>query len=103
MARRTTWRIPMRLDVRFNYYDKLYSGTVTNLSEAGMFISTHEKCFSKHSNCEITIPLKKEKLHVSARIIRLVNTTDKYKGVGVKLLNPPKNYLDFVDNLIYSL
>jgi len=103
MARRASWRIPININVRFHCCDEGCSGTVTNLSENGMSISTNEMCFPKDSQFEIIIPLQEETLHASVKLIRSVKADYDYNGIGVVLLNPPQKYLNFVDNLMYAL
>lgn len=102
MARRTSWRIPIRMNVRCCIGNNVSSGTVTNLSENGMFIDTEETCFSEDSQFEVTISLKKEDMRLSVKIIRSVKINSHF-GMGVEILNPPQKYTDFVENLLFVL
>jgi hypothetical protein len=54
MSRRSSWRIPIRMDVKCFWGDKEYSGTVTNLSENGMFINT-EGIWRKILTCRLNL------------------------------------------------
>lgn len=45
---------------------------------------------------EILIPLKTEVLKVPVKVVRTVKDGGFYEGMGVKLLNLPLKYLDFV-------
>ena len=103
MARRATWRIPLRMEVKLNIGGKVCSGTVTNLSERGMYINTDEKGFIEKAHCTISIPLNDEVLSVSGTLIRLSVNNGASEGVGVEFVNPPQKYLDFVENLLYVL
>jgi len=103
MARRTTWRIPIRLSVIFNSGSRVSHGTVTNISEKGMFISAEVTGFTEDSQFEISIPLKGEVLHVPGRLVRLSKINGSNNGIGVELMDPPQNYLDFVEGLLYIL
>ncbi len=48
---------------------------------------------------EIHIPLKDEVLKVHAKMVRLVQSADFYEGMGVKLLDIPPAYLEFLIRL----
>ncbi len=102
MQRRAFERIPANLQTKFFSDNTICTGTVTNLSENGMFINTR-MCFPFNSMFEIRIPLKEEILKVPVKISRIVKTGDFYDGIGVKLLNPPRNYLEFVRGLKSTL
>ena len=103
MATRASWRIPININVRLHCCDKGCFGYVTNLSENGMSITTHELCFPKESEFEIIIPLKEETLYASVKLARSVKSDFDDHGIGVELLNPPKKYLNFVNNLLLVL
>ncbi len=98
MGKRALQRIPMNLHENHICDDMLHTGTVTNCSEKGMFISTNIN-FPCDPQFEILNPLKQEVLKVFVKINRLEKTGDVYDGMGVELLNPPQNYLDFVNSL----
>lgn len=98
MQRRAFERIPVELKVRYFLGDTACNGTVINLSEKGMYIDT-EIDFPFDSNFELVLPLKDEVMKMSAVIRRVVRSTDGYEGMGIELLNPPDNYLQFVNEL----
>ncbi len=98
-ARRIFERIPSNLKVRFCCGDTEYHGTATNLSKNGMFINIKEMTFPFASQFEVFVLLKEEILKINARVNRVIKSTGLYGGVGVELINPPRNYLEFVDNL----
>jgi hypothetical protein len=80
-----------------------YSGTVTDISKNGMFIKIKEMCFPFNSQLEILILLKKEVLKIPVKVSRIIKSTVLYDGIGVELINPPQNYVEFVDNLRSAL
>ncbi len=98
MQRRAFERIPTNLQTTFLSDNTSYTGTVTDLSENGMFINTRVD-FPFNSRLEIRIPLKEEILKVPVKVSRIKKTDDFYDGMGVELLNPPPNYLEFVNRL----
>lgn len=78
----------------------VYTGTVTNLSENGMFIST-KMSFPLESVFIAVILLGTHTLSVPIKIKRTVSAAEQLTrvediGLGVRLLNPSKAYLDFV-------
>ncbi|MBI4683198.1 MAG: PilZ domain-containing protein [Nitrospirae bacterium] len=99
MQRRVFERIPVELTVRFYCYDNDYSGTVTNISENGMYICTNNMCFPFSPEFKIVIPLKAEMLNIPVKVRRITKTSDRYDGIGVEIMNPPRNYLDFVGEI----
>lgn len=103
MVRRVSWRIPIQIHVTLYCGSRTYSGTVTNISESGMFIRSDEMILPKGSQFNVSIPTKEETLDVPVKLIRNVKKDDVYEGMGVELLNPPKGYLDFVENLLFVL
>ena len=95
MEKRASRRIHANLSLRYPCNNKFCYGTVTNLSENGMFIDT-EMDFPVESKFDIFIHLKEDVLNVPVKISRLVKTGNIYNGMGVELLNLPKKYLQFL-------
>ena len=77
-------------------------GTITNLSSSGMFIRSEKITFPLESQFDICIPLKEEILDMSVRINRMIKSNGYYDGIGVRILNPSKQYLEFVSQLLFS-
>lgn len=102
MQKRAFERIPANIRVRFFSGISDYFGTVTNLSEKGMFIST-EVNVPLEQQLEILIPLKEEVLKIPAKIISVIKSDKINSGIGVILLNASNNYLEFVDTLRTAL
>jgi Tfp pilus assembly protein PilZ len=98
MQKRAFERVNTRLDARFFCGNMFYSGIITNLSENGMFIST-KRCLPFDSTFEILIHLEDEILKVPVKVTRIVKTEGFYDGMGVELLERPRNYLEFVNQL----
>ena len=96
--RRAFERIPVDFKVRYFFGDAAWNGTVTDLSENGMFIDTTID-FPFDSNFELVLPLNDEVMKISAIIKRVVRNKGKYNGMGVELVNPPENYLQLVNDL----
>ena len=99
MEKRAVKRISTNLKVKFcccstdDYY-----GTVTNLSENGMFITT-QMCFPLETSFDIDIFSDTETLKVPV-VVRWVRKSGRnYNGVGVKVTDPHPRYVNFVERL----
>ncbi|UCE70921.1 MAG: PilZ domain-containing protein [Nitrospiraceae bacterium] len=79
--------------------DLNYFGTVTNISGNGMFIRSPKINFPLASQFEISIPYKEEILNVPVIIKRLTKSNGYYDGMGVKIINLQKKYLDLLIRL----
>ena len=98
MERRTFKRLLTNLEARYLYEDSTYRAIVQNCSENGLCLKSSNFLHFK-KNVEIHIPLKKDVLHLSALIKRTAKVDDYNYEICFVILNPPKNYLEFVDNL----
>ena len=100
MKKRAFERIPVDFEVRLPCGNMFYSGTVLNLSEKGMFIST-KRIYPVDSI--LNIQMEKETVYLLARVKSFKKTDGNSDGIGVEILNPPQNYLEFVSSLKASL
>lgn len=98
MEKRACKRIPVEIGLTFFYINYLYSGIAENVSEKGIYFSTPDMLVPHGSLVELLIPLKENFLSVHARVNRLSVKTDPAVNffLGADVLNPPKEYLDFV-------
>lgn len=103
MERRASERIRANIAVRFYCDNNEYTGNVTDLSQHGMFISTDGMCFPFSSEFKIAFPIKTEVLNILVLVRRITKTKDCYDGIGVEILNPPKNYLEYMKDLCNNL
>ena len=87
------------MPVKYYCDDRLYSGTVKNISEKGMFISTGNflPCIN---TLEVLIPLEEEISTFSARIRRIEKIDDASYSMGIELIDPPESYRKFINNLM---
>ena len=95
MKKRAFERIPSDTQINFSFMDTIYGGVVTNFSNNGMYINT-EKCLPRKSTFEILLPYKEEVLKLPAQVKRVIERHGFCDAMGVKLLNPPIPYLEFV-------
>ena len=101
MKKRAFERIPTDLESRCFNIDNF--GTVTNLSENGIFIKSKNINFPLNSQFEISFQLKKERLKVPVKISRITKSNGYYDGIGVELIKQPQKYLKTVKRLRYAL
>ena len=99
MEKRAFERTPSNVDVIFYCYNRTYQGTVTDISEKGMFISTKEMYLPFESKIKVCIPFKKEVFEVNVDFCRIIISPLFYTGIGVEIRNPPGEYMEFLDSM----
>ncbi len=99
MQRRAFERVPVHIDIRFYNCDTDYHGTIKDLSENGMFISTNKMLFPFDPAIEIIIPFAEKLLKVPVKVIRMTKTDDVFDGIGVTLLDDHHDYLELVNSI----
>lgn len=103
MEKRKRKRKPASIKVRLFWGNNIYPGTVTSISEKGMFISTKMSPPSD-SVLEAVLHIKDKHLKVPVHVrytIRMdvMLDSDKSSGIGVEFLDVPPQYLDYFKNL----
>lgn len=103
MEKRSFERIDADVDVRFSYGYIFYTGSITNLSEKGLFIRT-KNCLPTNSLILIMFREDDELLKILARVKRSTKSNRYDDGMGIEVLNPQRKYIDYVNNMksIYS-
>jgi Tfp pilus assembly protein PilZ len=99
MQQRAFERVPANINIRFYTCDTDYSGTIKNISESGMFISTDKMLFPFDSTIEIIVPFEEKLLKVPVKVVRMTKTDDVFDGIGVELLDNHQDYLALVNSL----
>ncbi len=102
MEKRDFKRISLNIQVKFFSGKTEYAGTMMNFSEKGMYISK-EVNFPLKTQLEILIPVKEEILKVFAEVRNFTKSGHVYNGIGVELVNPPQNYIEFINSLKTAL
>ena len=95
MNKRDSERIPARLALRLPFANTFCSGTVINLSEDGMYINP-ETFAPLTSSFEVCVQLEDRTINVPVKIVRIVISGNTCEGIGVKLLNLSKEYLELL-------
>lgn len=99
MERRACQRIPVNIDIKYNCCKEVKSGTVMNLSEKGMFITTMDMCLPFASQIELLFPIHEELHRIPVNLCRMIIAPDSNDGIGVELTKSPPGYLAFLDSL----
>jgi hypothetical protein len=106
--KRGSKRLPVNIKIKYYlwnplFWKKLYRGTIKNISEKGMFISSKTRDFPIDCLLEIFIPSKKGEVFLPAKVSNVAwrNKVDKSScdGMGVELTNPPREYVELVEHL----
>jgi c-di-GMP-binding flagellar brake protein YcgR len=98
MQRRNFHRIDSDVKVRFFCGNEFCSGIITNISEGGMFIRT-KISFPFELKFKVIIYLKERLLTVPIKLNRLLRNNKSCDTMAVEVLNPQKDYLEFVERL----
>lgn len=99
MSGRVFERISAWIEIRFYCCGNDYRGTVTNISENGMFIVTGGVSFPFDSKFEIAFPIESDVFNIPVKVSRLSKSKDIYDGMAVEIIKPPEKYLTFLNNL----
>jgi Tfp pilus assembly protein PilZ len=98
-------RFETELQISLFYGNLVYSGTVTNLSERGMFISTMRQ-LPVNTMLVTSLMIDDEPIQVPVRISRAMNPVNaleaELNGVGVNILRSSKDYLSFLGKYRYQ-
>lgn len=99
MEKRVSGRIPVYIKMQFYCGSVVHNGTIMNISEKGMFISTEEMSFPLESQCEVVIPFKGKTLNIPVSLRRMEMSPDSHDGIGVEFIGPSEKYYEFVNSL----
>lgn len=101
-------RIPVHIRTTYFYNNQSYTGTLKDLSLNGMYIEADQSLPVKSkaellnpfkSYCVIHVPFRGETLKVIVKIRRLVKVDSNLTSMGVELVNPSQDYLEFVSSI----
>ncbi|MBI5665492.1 MAG: PilZ domain-containing protein [Nitrospirae bacterium] len=98
MKKRAIDRIPANLKAEFFWSDRVNTGHILDLSENGFLIKT-DSCPLIKAKFDLNIVLQDDVLKVPVKVRRIVKNDNNYDAIGVEIVNPPKEYLEYVDSL----
>ena len=98
MKKRAVARIPADLKAEFFWSDKAISGHIVDLSENGFLVKTNV-CPAIKAKFDLNINLQDDVLKIPVKVRRIIKNDTNYDAIGVEILNPPREYLEYVDAL----
>ncbi len=101
MEKRACKRVKSDISLRFFCGDSihsLYYGTLTDLSERGMHISTGS-CFPSETKIELIICMRDDILHIPAKVCRVARKDNYYNAMGLEVLSESSSYTDFLASI----
>jgi Tfp pilus assembly protein PilZ len=107
MEKRAFKRLPVNVPARLFYGNMVYTGIVVNLSENGMFVCTKMNypvgvlimMAIKSGDDTLKLPIKIRRTVKPAKDLLCLENS----GMGVEVLNPSREYKDFVSQTRASL
>jgi len=73
------------------------------MSESGLFVLDARTDYPENSIINITLPVQNESLHLSGKLVRKERSTSNKRGFGIKLVDPPQKYIDYIEELLLTL
>jgi len=102
MKKRAFERVTSSHRLSFSYNNTVHTGIVTNLSENGMRINTNN-CPPHKSKFDVLFPIGEDVLTLPVQVKRLVKRQDVTDAMGVEIMNPSMQYLQFVKKLRWEV
>jgi len=103
MSERSAFRIPIRLGMKYTENGIFYDGTITDMSESGIFVLVDRTDYPENSIINIKLPVKNDSLHLSGKLVRKNRSGINKRGFGVRLIDPPPEYIDYIEELLLTL
>jgi len=103
MAERSSYRIPMRLSIRYAENGTSYNGIIKDMSESGMFVLAEQIDHSENSMIKVELPVNNNRLHLTGKLIRIDELNLNKKGFGISIIEPPQEYIDYIEELLRIL
>jgi hypothetical protein len=98
MRKRPFHRIRSNLKIRFFCSHSFCAGTVKSLSEKDMLIET-KMTLPFDRKFDVVICLREKLMRVHVRFRKFIGNNKSYDIMAVEVLNPQKDYLEFIDNI----
>lgn len=98
MSKRPFHKIRSNLKIKFFCSHSFCAGTLTGLSETGMLIET-KMTFPFDRIFDVVICLRERLIRVHVRFRKLIGDNKSYDIMAVDVLNPQKDYLEFINDI----
>ncbi len=99
MERRSFARYDSDLLLKFFYGSTMFSGSVINCSESGLCISTHSECLPLSYSVKMVLLIKNGVSIMAGKTARVSKVSDSEINIGVEIIDPPSNYISYVEGL----
>ncbi len=103
MAERSSFRIPIRLSIRYAENGTFHNGIIKDMSETGMFVLSEQIEHPGNSTIKVELPVKNRHLHLSGKLARRFRSGLNNSGFGLMLIDPPQEYIDYLEELLLTL
>jgi hypothetical protein len=101
MKKRAYERIPVDLKADFFWSDQLNIAAVADLSENGLLVKT-DVCPPLRAKFDLNLPVEGDVLKIPVKVCRLVENDQDTEAIGVEILHPSEEYLNFVSTLRWN-
>ncbi len=98
MSKRPFHKIRSNLKIKFFCSHSFCAGTLTDLSEKGMLIET-KMTIPFDRIFDVVICLRERLIRVHVRFRKLIGNNKSYDIMAVDVLNPQKDYLEFINDI----
>ena len=98
MSKRPFHKIRSNLKIKFFSSNSFCAGTLTSLSEKGMLIET-KMTLPFDRIFDVVICLRERLIRVHVRFRKLIGDNKSYDIMAVDVLNPQKDYLEFINDI----
>ncbi|MEW6600924.1 MAG: desulfoferrodoxin family protein [Nitrospirota bacterium] len=98
MKKRASERLAANLKADFFWSDKINSACIVDLSENGFLVKT-DSCPSMKTKFDLNITLTSGTLKIPVKVRRIVRNNNNCEAVGVEILTPPQEYLEYVESV----
>ncbi len=98
MRKKTYYKIPSPLKVRFFCTHSFCAGMATSLSKRDMVIET-KMALPLNGQFDVIICLREKLIKVPVKLKKMIGSNNSYDIMAVEILNPQQDYLDFVNSI----
>lgn len=95
IQRRSYPRTSTFMEARFFHGNMFYSGTITSISEKGVFLCS-KRCLPSGSMCVLLFQSEHKILQAIAKTARIGKKGSYPDGMGMEIIGPSLDYLKFV-------
>ena len=103
MSERSAFRIPIRLSIRYTENGSFHNGIIKDMSESGMCVLAEQIDHTENATIKVALPVNKRHLHLSGKLTRNFRSSLNKSGFGIMFIDPPQEYIDYIEELLRIL